>query len=93
MEKLFGNFLGKSHFSYINSCIRINFAIMSDWSVGYPLKFGFGKRGLFRKIHFLVNLEISEILENPSSEKTPFVMTPFFRAGFQQNGFFADFYF
>ena len=52
----------------------------------------FWKRGLFRKVHFLEileNLEILEILEKSQtvenkgesdfcSEKTPFVMTPFF---------------
>ena len=51
----------------------------------------FWKRGLFRKVPFLENLEILEILDNPqtrefrdfrvsrdsSSEKTPFVVTPF----------------
>ena len=43
--------------------------VIKGWIV-QDLGFGKGgllKRGLFRKVHFLENLEIKEILENPST--------------------------
>ena len=39
MEKCFGNyFLGKSHVSYINKVLGVNFAMISGWSLLLPTK-------------------------------------------------------
>ena len=38
MNFLGGIFLGKSHLSYMKSCFRTNFAIISGWSVKFRLR-------------------------------------------------------